>query len=97
MGGAVLAAPALLRPGLAQAAAIPPGVTLRLAQYKAGDALVLNLSGEDRDRPYEVAWSEFGSGNLMVEAVNAGAIDLAYGSEIPPAFAAASGARDSMA
>ena len=91
--GAMLAAPALLLPERARAAAIPSGVTLRLAQYKAGDALVLNLSGEDRDRPYEVAWSEFGSGNLMGEAVNAGAIDLAYGSEIPPAFAAASGAR----
>ena len=90
--GAVLAAPALLLAGRGSARA-QAGVTLRAAQYKAGDQILLNLSGQDRDRSYQVAWSEFGSGNLMVEAVNAGAIDLAYGSEIPPAFAAASGAR----
>jgi sulfonate transport system substrate-binding protein len=65
---------------------------LRVAQYKAGDELLLRLSGQS-DTPYRIAWSEFGSGNLMVEAANAGALDLAYGSEIPPAFAAASGAR----
>jgi sulfonate transport system substrate-binding protein len=65
---------------------------LRVAQYKAGDELLLRLSGQ-ADTPYRIAWSEFGSGNLMVEAANAGALDLAYGSEIPPAFAAASGAR----
>lgn len=67
-------------------------VTLRVAQYKAGDALLLRLVGL-ADTPYRVEWSEFGSGNLMLEAANAGALDLAYGSEIPPTFAAVSGAR----
>ena len=80
---------ALAAPRIARAQAAP---ALRVAQYKAGDQLLLRLAGQG-DAPYRVEWSEFGSGNLMVEAVNAGAIDLAYGSEVPPAFAAASGAK----
>jgi sulfonate transport system substrate-binding protein len=81
-----LAAPVVLRGARAEAA------TLRTAQYKAGDQLLMRLAGEGQPDGYKVAWSEFGSGNLMVEAMNAAAIDVAYGSEIPPAFAAASGA-----
>jgi sulfonate transport system substrate-binding protein len=80
---------ALAVPAIAQAQA---PVTLRVAQYKAGDQLLLRLAGL-ADTPYRVEWSEFGSGNLMLEAANAGALDLAYGSEIPPTFAAVSGAR----
>ena len=83
---------ALAAPFLVRAAAAQSPVTLRLANYKAGDNLLLRLAGET-DAPYRAEWAEFGSGNLMVEAVNAGSLDLAYGSEIPPAFAAASGAR----
>ena len=80
---------ALVLPMVARAQA---PVTLRVAQYKAGDGLLLRLAGL-ADTPYRVEWSEFGSGNLMLEAANAGALDLAYGSEIPPTFAAVSGAR----
>lgn len=76
----------------ARARAASGPVTLRVANFKAGDNLLLKLSGQD-DTPYQVKWSEFGSGNLMLEAINAGAIDLAYGSEIPPIFAAISGAK----
>jgi sulfonate transport system substrate-binding protein len=86
----LLGAPALLAASSALAAPAP--VTLRVAQFKAGDQLVLRLAGLD-NTPYRIAWSEFASGNLMLEAINAGAIDLAYGSEIPPIFAAVSGAR----
>ena len=82
--GTMLAAPAII------AAASP--VTLRVAQYKAGDALLLRLSGQDQT-PYRVEWSEFASGNQMLEAINAGAIDLAYSSEIPPIFGAVAGAQ----
>ncbi|MFC7737052.1 ABC transporter substrate-binding protein [Roseomonas sp. GCM10028921] len=80
---------ALAMPAIARAQS---PVTLRVAQYKAGDGLLLRLAGL-ADTPYRVEWSEFGSGNLMVEAADAGALDLAYGSEIPPTFAAVSGAR----
>ena len=82
--GTLLAAPAIAR------AAAP--VTLRMAQYKAGDALVLRLAGQDQ-APYRVEWSEFASGSQMLEAINAGALDLAYSSEIPPIFGAAAGAQ----
>ncbi|WP_338662142.1 aliphatic sulfonate ABC transporter substrate-binding protein [Pararoseomonas sp. SCSIO 73927] len=81
---AALAAPAIAR-------AQSP-VVVRAAQYKAGDGLLLRLAGL-ADTPYRVEWSEFGSGNLMLEAANAGALDLAYGSEIPPTFGVVSGAR----
>jgi len=81
---AALAAPAVAR-------AQGP-VTLRVAQYKAGDGLLLRLAGL-ADTPYRIEWSEFGSGNLMLEAANGGGLDIAYGSEIPPTFAAVSGAR----
>jgi sulfonate transport system substrate-binding protein len=79
---------ALALPAVARAQSQP---VLRVAQYKAGDQLLLRLAGQ-ADTPYRVEWSEFGSGNLMVEAADAGAVDLAYGSEIPPVFAAVSGA-----
>ena len=83
-----LAAPAIIAATGARADA----VTLRVAQFKAGDQLLLRLAGQD-ETPYRIAWSEFPAGGPMIEAINAGAIDLAYGSEIPPIFAAVSGAR----
>jgi len=65
---------------------------LRLAQYKGGDQLLLKAAGL-LDTPYAIDWAEFSSGNLMVEAMNGGSLDLAYGSEIPPLFALISQAR----
>ena len=93
----MIARRAMLAAGLlaacpAQAQTRSQGVTLRLAQYKVGDQLLMRLAGEDAG-PYRTEWAEFGSGNLMLEAVAAGSLDLAYGSEVPPTFAALSGAR----
>lgn len=84
---AVLAA-GLAAPALVRAQAVP---TLRLAKYKAGDDLLLRLAGQE-PHSYRAEWSEMGSGNVMLEAVAAGALDLAYGSEVPPTFAAVAGA-----
>lgn len=61
-------------------------VRLRLATYKGGDRTWLKLAGLDQT-PYTIDWVEMSGGNLMVEAMNAGALDLASGSEIPPIFA----------
>jgi sulfonate transport system substrate-binding protein len=69
------------------------GVTLRAATYKAGDKLLLETSGLLNELPYKLEFAEFGSGNLIVEAINGGSIDIGSMSEIPPVFAAASGAR----
>ncbi|WP_405546731.1 ABC transporter substrate-binding protein [Streptomyces phaeochromogenes] len=43
------------------------------------------------DTPYKVEWSLFQGGDQQLQAVRAGALDLASSSEIPPIFAAADG------
>ncbi|GBQ26644.1 nitrate/sulfonate/bicarbonate transporter substrate-binding periplasmic protein [Acetobacter estunensis NRIC 0472] len=45
------------------------------------------------DFPYNVEFSEFNSGNLIAQAINANAVDMGGWSEIPLVFIAASGAR----
>jgi sulfonate transport system substrate-binding protein len=85
LGATSLALPAGLR------AADFAGVTLRVATYKGQSATMLPAAHQD-DTPYRVAYAEFAGGNLIVEAMNAGAVDIGSWSEIPTAFAAASGA-----
>ncbi|MFI6698249.1 ABC transporter substrate-binding protein [Streptomyces sp. NPDC050509] len=51
---------------------------------------VLKLAGLD-DTPYKVKWSVFQGGDLQLQAMRAGALDVAASSEIPPVFAAADG------
>ncbi|MDX6329666.1 MAG: sulfonate transport system substrate-binding protein [Streptomycetaceae bacterium] len=51
---------------------------------------VLKLAGLDKT-PYKVKWSVFQGGDLQLQAVRAGALDVASSSEIPPVFAAADG------
>lgn len=85
LAAAVLAAPALI----SRARAGQP--VLRLANFKGGDKLLMKLAGQDGPGGYTPQWSEFASGNVMLEAINADAIDLAYGSEIPPVFLAGGG------
>jgi sulfonate transport system substrate-binding protein len=66
-------------------------VTLRVGAtgWKSEEAL-LKFAGLD-DTPYEVEWSLFQGGDKQLEAVRAGALDVASSSEIPPVFAAADG------
>ena len=78
-----LAAPTILR------AAPKP---LRVGVYKGQDKTLLPLAGQ-ADFPYPVQFFEFASGQLIIEGVNAGALDYGSWSEIPQAFAAASGAK----
>lgn len=68
------------------------GASLRAAQYKGGDALLLRAAGIP-EPAYRRTFLEFGSGNLIVEAMNGGSVDVGSGSEIPAVLAAASGAR----
>jgi len=88
LGGAGLAA------GVAACARSAGGgslsdLTLRIAAFKGGVETFLKAAGEDRT-PYRLQVAEFASGNLITEAIIAGAIDLGYMSEIPPIFVAAS-------
>ncbi|WP_138500458.1 ABC transporter substrate-binding protein [Nostoc sp. PA-18-2419] len=59
---------------------------LRVAKYKGGWDLNLKWAGLD-NFPYQTQFTEFTGGNLMVQSINAGAIDLGSASEIPPIFA----------
>jgi sulfonate transport system substrate-binding protein len=58
---------------------------LRIGTFKGGDSLLLQLAG--LLEPSGFAFSEFASGNLIVEALAAQAIDLGSMSQIPVAFA----------
>ncbi|MBP2227951.1 sulfonate transport system substrate-binding protein [Azospirillum agricola] len=88
--------PTLSSPTLAQAASGPTSPTvLRIADYKAADGLVLDASG-NTGSSYQSRFAEFASGNLIVEAINAGSIDVGSSSEIPPAFGIAAGVRLSI-
>jgi sulfonate transport system substrate-binding protein len=83
--GLRLAGAALIATGAA------PLPTLRVATYK-GQAAVLLPAAHLQNTPYTVSYAQFTGGNLIVEAMNAAAVDVGSWSEIPLAFAAASGA-----
>jgi len=67
-------------------------VTLRAGTFKGQDQLILASAGLS-NTPYKVEYHQFNSGQLEVEAINAGALDYGGWSEIPLAFAAAASAR----
>ena len=66
-------------------------VTLRVGAtgWKAEEA-ILKFAHLD-DTPYKVRWSLFQGGDQQLQAIRAGALDVASSSEIPPIFAAADG------
>ena len=69
----------------------PSSVTLRVGAtgWKAEEA-ILKFAHLD-DTPYKVKWSLFQGGDQQLQAIRAGALDVASSSEIPPIFAAADG------
>ena len=64
-------------------------LTLRAATYRGNLDAFFQQAGV-ADTPYKVAKSEFAGGNLIAEAINAGALDIGGMSEIPPIFVAGS-------
>ena len=69
----------------------------RIGYQKGGVSLtVLKAQGDFQKRledlGYTVTWTEFQAGVPMLEALNAGAIDLGYVGAPPPIFAQAAGA-----
>jgi sulfonate transport system substrate-binding protein len=66
-------------------------VTLRIGVTGWNDyQAALQVAGLD-NTPYHVDWSVFSGGNLQIQALQSGALDVANSSEIPPVFAAAGG------
>jgi sulfonate transport system substrate-binding protein len=62
-------------------------LTLRVATYRGNLEAFFQQAGV-ADTPYKIAKSEFAGGNLIAEAINAGALDVGGMSEIPPIFVA---------
>ena len=83
--------------GLSTLAACSPGetdkpgslqdLTLRAATYRGNLEAFFQQAGV-ADTPYKISRSEFAGGNLIAEAINAGALDIGGMSEIPPIFVA---------
>jgi len=79
--------------GAAALAACSRGSTLagelRVGVFKGGVESFFGPAGEAAT-PYRATHAQFAAGNLIVEAIIAGALDLGSMSEIPPIFVAAS-------
>ncbi|HEY2203660.1 MAG TPA: ABC transporter substrate-binding protein [Pseudonocardia sp.] len=68
------------------------GVTLKVGDQKGtSQQMVLQASGQLDKLPYKIQWSTFTSGPPMLEAANAGAIDVGQVGNTPPIFSAAAG------
>jgi len=61
--------------------------SLCVASYTGGWITLLKAASL-ANTPYQIEWKEFNSGVQHIEAINAGALDLGSGSEIPAVFAA---------
>lgn len=64
-------------------------VTLHVGDQKAGSQALLEAAGQLTAVPYKITWSQFASGPPLLEAINAGAIDIGAVGDTPPIFAAA--------
>jgi sulfonate transport system substrate-binding protein len=68
------------------------GVTLRVGDQANLAKTLLEASGQGAQLPYQIEWSTFAAGPPLLEALNAGAIDLGGVGDAPPIFATAGGA-----
>lgn len=77
---------------LAGAASAAEPVTLRLGDVKGDRYASLRASGELENLPYKLELSAFPSGAPVLEALNAGALDIGFTGDIPFLFVYAAGA-----
>jgi len=78
--------------GLASAAHAADLQPLRVANQKSTIKALLEVSGETKNVPYEIQWSEFPSASPLGEALNAGAVDIGALGDAPYVFALGAGA-----
>ena len=57
-------------------------VTLRVGDQKGGNRSLLEIAGLAKDLPYKIEWSEFPAAAPLLEAINAGALDVGYTGEL---------------
>ena len=65
----------LIAPCMAEAA---DQVVLRVGDQKGGNRSLLEIAGLARDLPYRIEWAEFPAAAPILEALNAGALDVGY-------------------
>ncbi|MEX3104058.1 ABC transporter substrate-binding protein [Streptomyces sp. ST1015] len=68
-------------------------LTLNIGDQKGGSEAVLRAAGELKGLGYRIKWSTFTSGPPLLEAVNAGAVDIGAVGNTPPVFAAGAGSK----
>ncbi|MBB4864923.1 sulfonate transport system substrate-binding protein [Pseudomonas nitritireducens] len=83
---------ATLLAGAAGTASADDPVTLRLGDVKGDRYASLRASGELENLPYKLELSAFPSGAPVLEALNAGALDIGFTGDIPFLFVYAAGA-----
>ncbi|MGW0333444.1 ABC transporter substrate-binding protein [Streptomyces sp. NPDC003011] len=69
-------------------------LTLNVGDQKGGSEAILRAAGQLKNLDYRIKWSTFTSGPPLLEAVNAGAVDIGGVGNTPPVFAA--GARSKI-
>ena len=67
------------------------GAVLRAGDQKGGLMSVMKAAGVLDDLPFKVEWSQFPAAAPVLEALNAGAVDLAYAGDAPTTFSLAAG------
>ena len=72
--------------------AAEPLQPLLVANQKSALKVLLDVSGELKDVPYEIKFSEFPSASPLGEALNAGAVDVGALGDAPYVFALGAGA-----
>lgn len=72
-------------------AEVPDGSTLRVGDQLGFLEIPLTISGSGEGTPYTIEYSNFLGGPLMLEAFNAGAIDVGFVADTPPVLAQAQG------
>lgn len=74
----------------------PAKVTLKVGDQKGGSQALLEAAGLLANTPYKIEWSTFTSGPPLLEAANAGAVDIGAVGNTPPIFSAAAKAKVSI-
>lgn len=69
---------AALGAGMTVSALAADTVTLRVGDQKGGNRSLLDIAGLAKDLPYKIEWSEFPAAAPILEALNAGALDVGY-------------------
>lgn len=64
---------------------------LRAGDQKGGTQSVMKAAGVLDGLPYRLEWSQFAAAAPLLEALNAGAVDLAFAGDAPTTFAMAAG------